>query len=95
MENRGYFSAYPLLKAVQENVKNTLRILDMESYHQEGLAEFGLNFTDIKKFHLLPVRFDRLLFGLLMTSDPKILHFMVLPLELLFWRWRWPTEELY
>ena len=75
MENRGYFSAYPLLKAVQENVKNTLRILDMESYHQEGLAEFGLNFTDIKKFHLLPVRFDRLLFRLVNDFRPEDIAF--------------------
>lgn len=75
MENRGHFSAYPLLKAVEENVRNTLRILDMESYHQDGLAEFGLNFTDIKKIHLLPVRFDQLLFRLVNDFRPKEIAF--------------------
>ena len=75
MENRGHFSAYPLLNAMEENVRNTLRILDMESYHQEGLAEFGLNFNDIKKLHLLPVRFDRLLFRLVNDCTPKDIAF--------------------
>lgn len=75
MENRGHFSAYPLLKAVEENVKNTLRILDMGSYHQDSHAEFGLNFNDIKQLHLLSGRFDRLLFRLVNDFRPKEISF--------------------
>ncbi len=75
MENKGNFSAYPLLKVAEENVRNTLRILDMESYHQEGIAENGLSFKDIKNLHLLPVRFDRLLFRLVNDFSPKDIAF--------------------
>jgi len=70
IENRGYFSAYALLKDAQENVRNMLRILDMESYQQLYQPSSGFKSRFIKKMHLLPARFDRLLFRLVNDFRP-------------------------
>jgi hypothetical protein len=75
IENNGHFSAYPLLGAAEENVKNLLKILDMSDYHQSGVAECGLNSQDIKKLHLLPARFDKLLFRLVNDFRPRDIAF--------------------
>ncbi len=75
VENKGNFSAYPMLKAADENVKNLLRILDMGDYHQERHAESGLSSRDIKKMHLLPARFDRLLLRLANDFRPGDIAF--------------------
>ena len=75
MENKGNFSAYPLLKAANENVRNMLRILDMKSYHAGGKSEYGCNSREIKRMHLLPERFDRLLFRLVNDFRPEGIAF--------------------
>lgn len=75
MENNGNYSAYPLLKAADENVRNMLRILDMKSYHTGGKSEYGCNFQEIKRMHLLPERFDRLLFRLVNDFRPERIAF--------------------
>ncbi len=70
MENRGNYSAWPLLRGADENVRNMLKILDMKSYHQGGTSEAGLGCRDIKNLHQLPERFDRLLFRLVNEFRP-------------------------
>ena len=75
MENNGHYSAYPLLKAADENVRNMLRILDMKSYHAGGMSEYGYNSREIKQMHLLPERFDRLLFRLVNDFRPEGIAF--------------------
>jgi hypothetical protein len=75
MENNGHYSAYPLLKAADENVRNMLRILDMKSYHAGGISEYGCNSQEIKRMHLLPERFDRLLFRLVNDFRPEGIAF--------------------
>ncbi len=75
MENNGNYSAYPLLKAANENVRNMLRILDMKSYRLENMAEHGYNVKDIKEMHQLPERFDRLLFRLVNEFRPRDIAF--------------------
>jgi len=75
MENNGHYSAYPLLKAADENVRNMLRILDMKSYHAGEISEYGCNSQEIKRMHLLPERFDRLLFRLVNDFRPEGIAF--------------------
>lgn len=75
IENRGKFSAYPLLKSAEENVKNMLRILDMKFYHQDIQSESGLSMQEFKKLHLLPSKFDRLLFRLVNEFKPGKINF--------------------
>jgi len=75
MENRGYFSAYPLLKDARMNVLNMLRILDMESYQQLCVPSKGFKSGFIKKVHLLPARFDRLLFRLVNDFKPGLISY--------------------
>jgi hypothetical protein len=75
IENTGNFSAYPKLKAAEENVRNMLKILDMESYRQSGTVLAGFNSRDIKSMHLLPVRFDLLLFRLVNDFRPRDIVF--------------------
>ena len=75
MENNGNYSAYPLLKAADENVRNMLRILDMKSYHAGGISEVKCNSQEIKRMHLLPERFDRLLFRLVNDFRPEGIAF--------------------
>ena len=75
MENNGNYSAYPLLKAADEKVRNMLRILDMKSYHAGGISEYEGNSHEIKRMHLLPERFDRLLFRLVNDFRPEGIAF--------------------
>ena len=75
MENDGNYSTYPLLKAADENVRNMLRILDMKSYHTGKILESGYNSQEIKRMHLLPQRFDRLLFRLVNDFGPEGIAF--------------------
>lgn len=75
IENKGNFSAYPLLEAAEENVKQLLRILDMADYRHEGEERFGLGRRTIQKLHLLPGRFDRLLFRLVNDFQPREVAF--------------------
>jgi hypothetical protein len=70
IENKGNYSAYPMLNAADENVRNMLRILDMNSYQAGGISEYGYGGKEIKRMHLLPHRFDRLLFRLVNDFSP-------------------------
>jgi hypothetical protein len=70
IENKGNFSAYPMLKAADENARNMLRILDMNSYLDGGISEYGYDRQEIKSMHMLPSRFDRLLFRLVNDFSP-------------------------
>ena len=70
VENDGYFSAYPLLKAAGENVLNMLRILDVEHFKQK---ECGKN--ELKRCHRLPSRYDRLLLRLVSDFRPREIAF--------------------
>jgi hypothetical protein len=75
IENRGNFSAWPLLSGADENVRNMLKILDMKSYHQGGTSESGLSSGDIKSLHMLPERFNRLIFRLVNEFRPGEIAF--------------------
>jgi hypothetical protein len=75
IENKGSFSAYPKLKAAEENVRNMLKIIDMEPYKQSGTVKAGLKSRDIMSLHLLPVRFDLLLFRLVNDFKPRDIAF--------------------
>jgi hypothetical protein len=75
IENTGNFSAYPMLMAAEENVRNMLKILDKKSYQQSGTVYTGVKSKDIKRLHLLPERFDRLLFRLVNDFRPKEIAF--------------------
>ena len=75
MENKGNFSAWPLLRGADENVRNMLKILDMKSYHAGGIPEKGYSSREIKRMHMLPERFDRLLFRLVNEFCPKGITF--------------------
>jgi hypothetical protein len=70
IENKGKFSAYPLLSSAEENVRNMLRILDMKFYHSDSRAESGFSVQELKTLHLLPARHDRLLFRLVNEFKP-------------------------
>lgn len=70
IENKGKFSAYPLLKSAEENVRNMLRILDMKFYHSDSQSESGFSVSELKTLHLLPARHDSLLFRLVNEFKP-------------------------
>ena len=70
IENKGYFSAYPLLKSAGENMKNMLNILDFESFRQQECSEH-----DLRKFHALSPKYDRLLFRLVNDFAPASIAF--------------------
>jgi hypothetical protein len=71
IENKGHFSVYPLLKGAQVNVRDMIRILDVESYRQLNLTAKGFRPRWDWKQHLLPERFDRLLFRLVKEFQPR------------------------
>ncbi len=75
IENRGNFSAYPMLKAADENVRNMLKILDMKSFQQQENSNRIDNTRKSKELHLLPARFDRLIFRLVNEFRPRDLAF--------------------
>lgn len=75
IENRGFYSAYPLLTAAEENVRSTLRMLDGETYQQLYDAKPGSDSDSTKKQHLLPEKFNRLLFRLVNDCKPESLSF--------------------
>jgi hypothetical protein len=75
IENKGNFTAYPMLAAARENVDNILKILDMEFYGQEDVSLKDYNEQYIKSLHLLPARFDRLLFRLVNDFRPPEIAF--------------------
>jgi len=75
IENKGKFSSYPLLKSAEENVRNMLRILDMKFYHSDNRAESGFSVEEFKKLHLLPARYDRLLFRLVNEFKPGEINY--------------------
>jgi hypothetical protein len=73
IENGGYFSAYPVLKAADENVKNMLEILDVETYKPIEWQKFSSH--RIKQIHKLPSKYDRLLFRLVNDFKPERIDF--------------------
>lgn len=75
IENKGNFSAWPVLAAAEENVRNMLRMVDTDSYQKLYEMEKGSDCHDIKKLHLLPGRFDRLVFRLVNEFQPRSLSF--------------------
>ena len=75
IENRGRFSDWTLLESAEENVRNMLRILDMKFYHSNNKAESALGLREYKRLHLLPARFDRLLFRLVNEFRPGRINF--------------------
>ncbi len=70
IENKGSFTAYPLLKAASDNVGSMLKILDMKDYLQLPDKSFRSSMRTVKNLHLLPCRFDRLLFRLVNEFRP-------------------------
>lgn len=70
IENKGCYSAYPLLKSAGENMKNMLDILDFESFRQQKCSEH-----DLRKFHSLSPKYDRLLFRLVNDFTPASVAF--------------------
>ncbi len=75
IENKGFYSAYPLLAAAEKNVRNTLEMLDSETYQQLYDAKPGSDAASTKKLHLLPEAFNRLLFRLVNDFRPDSVSF--------------------
>jgi hypothetical protein len=75
IENKGFYSAYPLLTAAEKNVRDMLRMLDAETYQQLYDVKPGLDSSSTKKLHMLPVKFNRLLFRLVNDFRPKTISF--------------------
>jgi hypothetical protein len=75
IENKGYYSAYPLLTSAEENVRSMLRMLDAETYQQLYDAKPGSDCSVTKKLHLLPGEFNRLLFRLVNDFRPESVSF--------------------
>lgn len=70
IENKGYFSAYPLLKSASENMHHMLEIMDMDSFRQYNCSD-----RELKKLHQLPPKCDRLLFRLVNDFTPVSIAF--------------------
>jgi hypothetical protein len=75
IENKGSFSAWPMLLAAEENVRNTLRMVDKDSYRKLYETKRGADCGLVKKLHLLPGKFDRLIFMLVNEFQPRTLSF--------------------
>ena len=75
IENKGNFSVWPMLAAAEENVRNTLRMVDTASYQKLYETGKGSDCKVIKKLHLLPGKFDRLIFRLVNEFQPGSLSF--------------------
>ena len=75
IENKGSFSAYPVLTSARENVGDMLRILDMNSFQKEDDSQERHRSIHFKRLHLLPDRFDRLLLRLVNEFRPQRISF--------------------
>jgi len=75
IENKGSFSAWPMLLAAEENVRNTLRMVDKASYRKLYETKRGADCGLVKELHLLPGKFDRLIFRLVNEFQPRSLSF--------------------
>ncbi|MCK9413890.1 MAG: hypothetical protein M0Q53_16440 [Prolixibacteraceae bacterium] len=75
IENKGNFSAWPMLVAAEENVRNTLWMVDKASYRKLYETKIGADCGLVRKLHLLPGKFDRLIFRLVNEFQPRLLSF--------------------
>lgn len=75
IENDGFFSAYSLLDAAGENVQNMLRILEVDTRGEQSATGTGTPVPLIPKLHLLPPRFNKLLFRLVNDFGPRKIAF--------------------
>lgn len=75
IENKGYFSAYSVLRSAGENVRNMLRILDMRNFLPAPGSCCSFSARELKSMHLLPERFDLLLFRLVNEFSPTVISF--------------------
>jgi len=75
IENKGSFSVWPMLLAAEENVRNMLRMVDTVTYQKLYETKKGSDCNVIKKLHLLPGKFDRLIFKLVNEFQPRSLSF--------------------
>lgn len=70
IENKGYFSAYQLLKSADENMHNMLNILEFEPFKQRPMKDH-----DLRRLYTLPPGYDRLLFRLVDDFSPAAIAF--------------------
>lgn len=75
IENEGNFSVWPILAAAEENVRNTLRMVDTATFQKLYETGKGSDCNVIKKLHLLSGKFDRLIFRLVNEFQPRSLSF--------------------
>ena len=75
IESKEPFSVYPLLEDAAVNVRNMIRILNVESYQPLHPTAKCDRPADECLLHLLPVRFDRLLFRLVNEFQPRSTSF--------------------
>lgn len=75
IENKGSFTAYPLLLAAGENVGNMLKTMDDDSFSQMYEVAKGGKEGTVAELYLLPARFDRLLFRLVNEYRPASIAF--------------------
>jgi len=75
IENDGFFSAYKLLDAAEENVENMLSILDVDNREDCSAACNGNFVPLIPRLHALPRRFNKLLFRLVNDFGPQKISF--------------------
>ena len=75
IENKGYFSAWPILTAAEENVRNMLKIVDSTTFQKLYGTKTGIDCQSARKLHLLSGKFDRLIFRLVNEFQSGSLSF--------------------
>lgn len=75
IENDGFFTAYPLLDAAEVNVRNMISILEVDSNSGMSALSNDVHAPLQPKLHLLPPRFNKLLFRLVNDGSPRKISF--------------------
>ena len=75
IEDNGTYSAYPLLSAAEEHVRSMLKILDQEYWQEPAVLKIERRIPLNRHQHLLPPRFNRLLFRLVNEFSPQQISF--------------------
>jgi len=75
VEEEGFFSAYPMLAAAEENVWSMVRLLDKEFWQEPKVLTMGKSMPLCRPKHHLSPRFNRLLFRLVNDFSPQQIAF--------------------
>ncbi|MCE1197606.1 MAG: hypothetical protein LWW85_01450 [Marinilabiliales bacterium] len=76
IENKGHYSAYPILDSARQNIENMLKMLDVRQFFGDSSLDRSIGGSGLKQLHLLPAKFDRLIFRLVNEFQPDDLVFV-------------------